>query len=139
MEEKENLQIDLASDSKIRILDYGQTNNWGKGTYRVIFKNRAGFMDSSDLQAESPHAAFIRYRQPKAIHNISYVSSDADSKHTFPVYAKQGRKIWATQEFLAEVTVGDINQDMTNTNLYSQDQYRHVNAKTWSDKAFVQN
>jgi hypothetical protein len=96
-------------------------------------------MESSDLQAESPHAAFIRYRQPKAIHNISYVAGDADYKYTFPVYAKQGRKIWATQEFLAEVTVGDINQDMTNTDLYSRGQYKHVNANVWADKAFVQN
>jgi hypothetical protein len=37
------------------------------------------------------------------------------------------------------VTVGDINQALHNTALYSQGQYEAVNAKTWADKAYVMN
>jgi hypothetical protein len=40
---------------------------------------------------------------------------------------------------LSEVTVGDINQDLSNTALYCQGQYQAVNAKTWADKAYVMN
>jgi hypothetical protein len=40
--------------------------------------------------------------------------------------------------FLA-MEVGDINQDWSNTNLYSQTNYGLAGAKTWADKAFVKN
>jgi hypothetical protein len=40
---------------------------------------------------------------------------------------------------LAEITVGDINQDLYNTALYNQFQYQAVNAKTWGSKAYVMN
>jgi hypothetical protein len=40
---------------------------------------------------------------------------------------------------LAEMTVGDINQDLSNTALYNQYQYQAVNAKTWACKAYVMN
>lgn len=132
--ETKNLEIQLASDSKLKLINYGIDG--GSGTYRVITKCRAGFMISSDVQADNPYAAFSRY-QTKSVHNISYVTKE--DGYTFPVYARQGRKVWASKELLAEVTVGDINQDMSNTDLYSMDQYNLVNAKTWADKAFVQN
>jgi hypothetical protein len=43
-----------------------------------------------------------------------------------------------TQMFLT-MKVGDINQNWSNTNLYSQTNYALANAKTWADKAFVTN
>jgi hypothetical protein len=36
-----------------------------------------------------------------------------------------------------DMEVGDINQNWSNTNLYSQTQYTAVGARTWADKAFV--
>jgi hypothetical protein len=35
--------------------------------------------------------------------------------------------------------VGDINQDWSNTNLYSQTNYALAGAKTWADLAFALN
>jgi len=55
------------------------------------------------------------------------------------VYARAGKKVWASECFLSEVTVGDINQDLSNTALYDQHQYQAVKAKTWADKAYVMN
>jgi hypothetical protein len=55
------------------------------------------------------------------------------------VYARNGKKVWATESFLRDLTVGDINQDLYNTALYNQKQYVAVNAKTWADRAFVEN
>jgi len=37
------------------------------------------------------------------------------------------------------VTVGDINQDLSKTALYNQNQYQAVNAKFWACKAYVMN
>jgi hypothetical protein len=45
-------------------------------------------------------------------------------------------------EAIAEhLTVGDINDGgvMANTSLYSQEQYKAVNAKTWANKVFILN
>jgi hypothetical protein len=59
--------------------------------------------------------------------------------HPITVYARAGKKVWASECFLSEVTVGDINQDLTNTALYDQHQYQAVKAKTWASKAYVMN
>jgi hypothetical protein len=106
----------------------------GKGTYRVITKCQAGFMVSSDIEANSAIAAFRRYK-PKAIQSIAFISNG----YPITVYARAGKKVWASECFLSEVTVGDINQALSNTALYSQGQYEAVNAKTWADKAYVMN
>jgi hypothetical protein len=124
---------------ELQVLDYLQDDTdeilrHGKGTYRVITKCKAGFMISSDVVAESPVSAFRRYKV-KAIQSISYMSRYG----AITVFARSGKKIWASREFLSEVTVGDINQDLTNTGLYSQNQYAAVNAKFWSCNAFVMN
>jgi hypothetical protein len=106
----------------------------GKGTYRVITKCQAGFMVSSDIEADSAIGAFRRFK-PKAIQSIAFIS------HGYPitVYARAGKKVWASECFLSEVTVGDINQELYNTALYGPGQYKSVNAKTWADKAYVMN
>ena len=124
---------------ELTVLDYLQDDSdailrHGKGTYRVITKCKAGFMISSDVVAESPIGAFRRYKV-KAIQSISYMSRYG----AITVFARSGKKIWASREFLSEVTVGDINQDLTNTALYNQNQYAAVNAKFWGCNAFVMN
>lgn len=109
--------------------------NEGEGTYRVITKSQVGFMRSSDVEAKSAIDAFRRFK-PKTIQSIAFISED-----NFPitVFARAGKKIFASECFLSEVTVGDINQDLSNTALYCQDQYKAVNAKTWKCKAYVMN
>jgi hypothetical protein len=125
---------------ELKVLDYFHDKTdeiyvHGKGTYRVICKCKAGFMISSDTEADSPIAAFRRYKV-KAIQSISYMSKYGVD---YTVYARNGKKVWATKEFLSEVTVGDINQDLSNTGLYNQAQYAAVNAKSWACKAYVMN
>jgi hypothetical protein len=106
----------------------------GKGTYRVITKCKAGFMISSDVEAESPINAFRMFKA-KAIQSIAYMGNHGP----LTVYARNGKKIWASEEFLSEITVGDINQDLYNTALYDQKQYAAVNAESWACKAYVMN
>jgi hypothetical protein len=107
----------------------------GEGKYRVITKCQAGFMVSSDIEANSTIQAFRRYK-PKAIQSIAYL---LESGHPVTVYARNGKKVWASECFLREIEVGDINQDLSNTALYNQFQYQAVNAKSWASKAYVMN
>jgi len=106
----------------------------GAGKYLVVTKCQAGFPTTSYTEATSPIAAFRQYKA-KAIMNISKVGEN----HNSTVYARNGKKIWIAEEMLAEMTVGDINQDLYNTGLYHQGQYELVGAKTWADKAYVKN
>jgi len=119
----------------LKVLSFMGEFKAGKGTYRVITKCQAGFMVSSEIEANSAVAAFRRYK-PKAIQSIAFLTNDG---YPITVYARAGKKVWASECFLSEVTVGDINQALHNTALYGQGQYEAVNAKTWADKAYVMN
>ena len=111
----------------------------GEGKYRVITKCQAGFMITSVKQARSAMEVFRSYKI-KAVHSIARVKDVANiGEHDFMVYARTGKKVWIEEDMLAQLTVGDINQDLYNTALYNQYQYQAVNAKTWADKAYVMN
>ena len=119
----------------LNVLTFGDDSVFAKGTYRVITKCQAGFMVSSEVEAGSPIEAFRRYKA-KAIQSIAFMLNGG---HPITVYARTGKKVWATEQILSEMTVGDINQDLTNTALYDQAQYKAVNAKTWASKAYMIN
>ena len=130
-----NLVVVNARNRDLTVLGFSDGFVAGEGTYRVITKCKAGFMVSSDIQANSAINAFRRYNA-KAIQSIAYL---VNGGHPLTVYARAGKKVWASECFLSEVTVGDINQDLSNTALYGQGQYEAVKAKTWADKAYVMN
>lgn len=126
-------------DKNLQVLNYGETFQAGKGKYRVITKCQAGYMISSITEADSPIRAFRQYK-PKSIQSIAVIKSINNvGEFDFTVYARNGKKVWASEEFLAEVEVGDINQALSETALYSQEQYSAVNAKSWAAKAYVMN
>ena len=111
----------------------------GEGKYRVITKCQAGFMITSVKQARSAMEVFRSYKI-KAVHSIARViDMERIGEQDFMVYARAGKKVWIEEDMLAEMTVGDINQDLFNTALYNQHQYQAVNAETWADKAYVMN
>lgn len=118
------------------------------GEYRAIVKVQAGFMTvvddlgiqanwSSGAQWKSPMDVFRGFKKG-ALQTIQFKATGTDTWLT--VFARTGKKIklMDTQMF-QEMTVGDINQDWYNTELYSQTNYQMANAKTWADKAFVPN
>jgi hypothetical protein len=119
----------------LKVLSFMDNFKAGKGTYRVITKCQAGFMVSSDVEADSAIQAFRRYK-PKAIQSIAFLLNGG---YPVTVYARAGKKVWASECFLSEVEVGDINQSLYNTALYGQGQYQAVNAKSWASKAYVMN
>jgi hypothetical protein len=131
--------IIVPGNRDLQVLDYGASLECGEGKYRVIGKCRAGFMTSNDVQAKSPIAVF-RLHKAKAIQSIAFIREVGHiGEQDFTVFARSGKKIWAHPDFLREVTVGDINQDLSKTALYGQKQYQAVNANSWADKAYVMN
>jgi hypothetical protein len=108
----------------------------GKGTYRVITQCRAGFMVSSDVECDRPIQAFRAYKA-KAIASIAWINPATGTPVI--VYARRGKKVWASESLLVDIEVRDINQDLSDTGLYSQEQYKAVNSTSWASKAYVMN
>ncbi len=112
--------------------------NWigdREGIFQAIVKVPAGFMTAYEIGSELP--SLNRWKKG-ALQSIQFKAEGAN--HWMTVFAKKGTKVVLLDEKLAEkIEVGTINQLFYNTNLYSQDQYKAVNAKTWADKAFLLN
>ena len=119
----------------------------GEGTYRAIVKVQAGFMTTVDdlgvvanwgKKQWNKGIDVFRGFKKGALQSIQFQPEGTNSWLT--VFAKVGTKIKLIDDaILAEMNVGDINQNWTNTNLYNQAQYTAVGSKTWADKAFVKN
>lgn len=119
----------------------------GEGTYRAIVKVQAGFMTTVDdlgIQANwgkkqwNKGIDVFRGFKKGALQSIQF--QPEGTNHWLTVFAKVGTKIKLIDDaILSEMTVGDINQNWTNTNLYNQAQYTAVGSKTWASMAFVKN
>ena len=106
-----------------------------KGTFLAITKVPAGFLTAYEIGSELP--SLNRWKKG-ALQTIQFKAEG--TSHWMTVFARKGNRVMLLDEKLAEkVEVGTINQLFYNTNLYSQDQYKVVNAKTWADKAFLLN
>jgi len=104
----------------------------GRNIYRAVSKCQAGFLCTSEVEANSPIEAFRRYKS-KSLQSLEFVT---ESGSTITMYARVGNKVWASDMLLIDMEVRDINQDLGKTALYSQAQYEVVNAKNWACKAF---
>jgi hypothetical protein len=117
------------------------------GTFRAIVKVKAGFVtvvDDLGIQAnwgkKQWNSAIDVFRSFKkgALQTIQFKADNSRGADWITVFAKVGTKVKVIDDsLLAALEVGDINQDWSNTNLYNQNQYQAVGAKTWADKAFV--
>jgi len=130
-----NKLVNNIANRDLKVFHKESTDMCGKGKYRVIVKCQAGFMTTSTTEAESAIEVFRRYKL-KSVHSIAKVIND-DFDST--VYARVGKKIWIAEGLLVEIKVGDINQDLYKTALYSQYQYKSVNANSWESYAYQMN
>ena len=130
--------IIAVKNNDLRVSSYCE-DMCGEGKYRVITKCQAGFMITSVKEAKSAIDVFRSY-QIKHVHSIARIMDVRDiGERDFMIYARTGKKVWIEEALLCELEVGDINQSLTNTALYSQAQYNAVNAKSWASKAYVMN
>lgn len=114
------------------------------GKFRFIVRCAAGWMTISEardfdnkhykMYPESLLSSFTK----RALQTIEFQPEGYDTWIT--VFARKGNKIVLMDEVIMEnLTVGTINQYWSDTNLYDQSQYGKVEAKTWADRAFVNN
>lgn len=114
------------------------------GKFRVITKCRAGFMTihecrdyDNDLYSNHP-ASVLNGWKKGALQTVEF--QPAGSSTWLTVFARTGKKIKVIDAAILEgLDVGTINSYWLDTNLYCQAQYMRVNAKTWADRAFVDN
>lgn len=137
---------------KVQIINTKNINetefiNNRKGEYRAIVKCRAGFIIVVDdlglknkwgkKQWNSAMDVFRGFKKG-ALQTIEFKAEGTNSWLT--VFARKANKvILMDKQMFTDMKVGDINQDWSNTNLYSQTNYKICKAKTWDDKAFVMN
>jgi hypothetical protein len=123
--------------------------NGQAGTFRAIVKVQAGFMtvvDDLGIQAnwgkKQWNSAVDVFRGFKkgALQSIQFKADNSRGAAWLTIFARVGKKVKVIDNsLLASLTVGDINQNWSESNLYSQTQYNAVGAKTWADMAFVMN
>lgn len=134
----------IINSEKINQVDFIQGR---KGQYRAVVKVQAGFMTIVDdlgieanwgkQQWNSPMDVFRNFKKG-ALQTIQFKAVDTD--HWITVFARTGNKVklMDTDMFL-NMEIGDINQNWSTTNLYSQTNYNLAGARTWADKAFTVN
>ena len=113
-----------------------------KGKFRFITKCKAGWMtivDAKDYENEYfmtyPESIITGYNK-SALQTVEFQPEGTTNYLT--VFARKGNKIVLMDELImGNITVGTINQLYRNTNLYNQEQYTAVGAKTWADRAYV--
>jgi hypothetical protein len=135
---------EIVNVAKIPTTDFIQGR---KGEYRAIVKVRAGFMTTVDdlgitanWGKQSWNAAIDVFRDFKkgALQTIQFKAEGSNNWLT--VFARSGKNIkLADVALLADLKVGDINQNWSNTTLYNQTQYAAVGSKSWACKAYVKN
>ena len=135
----------IFNTEKINQVDFINNRN---GEYRAIVKVKAGFMTtvedlgilsnwSSGPQWKSALSVFNNFKKG-ALQTIEFKPEGTNNWLT--VFARKAKKVVLMDEqMFRDMTVGDINQHWSDTNLYSQRNNQIVGAKTWADKAFVKN
>lgn len=119
-----------------------------QGQYRAIVKVKAGFMSTvDDLGITSNWESGARWKSALDVFKsfkkgaLQTIEFKADgSNNWLTVFARVGNKVKLMDESMfMTMQVGDINQDWSNTNLYSQTNYALAGARTWADLAFALN
>jgi hypothetical protein len=117
-----------------------------KGLYRAIVKTKGGLTVVDDLgikngwkkaQWQDALDVFSNFKKG-ALQTIEFQAEG--STHWLTVFSRSGNKInIIDSDMLANMTVGHINQDWSNSTLYNQYQYKAVGSTTWASYAFRQN
>ena len=113
------------------------------GKFRSIVKTKLGMtcVDARDFDnprmMENPECIISGYKKG-VLQTVQFQPEGYDSWST--VFSRTGKKVNLIDEsILVNLTVGTINSMYYNTNLYSNEQYKSVNSKTWASMAYKMN
>ena len=118
-------------------------SQYKSGKFRMVVKTKLGMtvcdarsFDNQHIMA-NPESAISGYKKG-AVQTVQFCPEGVD--YWLTIFSRTGKSVKLIDEsILANLTVGTINSLYYNTNLYSQTQYTAAGAKTWADKAYVEN
>ena len=133
---------ELINVNKINTVDY--LKDYTAGQFRFITKTRAGFYTVVDARV-ADNAYYIKNPEnlltahvAGALQTVEFCPEGGD--YYLTIFARIGKKIkLADKAILASLTVGTINSLFHNTNLYSSAQYKAVNVKSRTSRAYAMN
>jgi len=111
--------------------------------FRVVTSNKAGMsiLDFRDFENESftkDPSRILRYFKKGVLQTVQVRVKGADYWST--IFNRKGKKITMVDaQVLRDLTVGTVNTCWHNTNLYSWEQYKAANTKTWDSYVYRYN
>jgi len=111
--------------------------------FRAITSNKAGMgiSDFRDFENEAftkNPSGLLQYYKKGALQTVECRPIGQD--FWVSIFKRKGKKITLVDaQILRDLKVGTVNQLWFNTNLYSWEQYKHVNSKTWDSYIFIDN
>jgi hypothetical protein len=118
-------------------------SQYGSGEFRHIVKTKLG-MTCCDVEkfdnprmCEHPSSTITGYKKG-VLQTVQFKPDGYDFWLT--IFSRTGKKVNLIDEsILVDLNVGHINGMFYDTNLYSNEQYKSVNATSWASKAFTMN
>jgi len=115
------------------------------GKFRFIAKCKAGYPSCNEVRFDRENEMYCK--NPGRLLNafkrgalLTVEFNPTGTDHWLTVFARVGKKVkFMDEAIMRDLEVGTINSCFDNTNLMDMYQYKAVNSKTWSDKAFVMN
>lgn len=131
----------LINTAKIHTVNYIEDKTITNARFVVKTKLGMTVCDARDFDIprlnKLPESLITNYKKGA----LQTVQVELDnSGHFLTVFSRTGKNVKLIDEaILRDLTVGTINSLYYNTNLYSTEQYRAVEAKSWASKAYTVN
>ena len=136
-----NPLLKIIGNSEMMLVDI--LTQYGSGDYRHIVKTKLGMtcVDSRDFDSHHmgnhPSSTITGYKNG-VLQTVQFKPSGTNTWLT--IFSRTGKKVKLIDEsILVNLTVGHINGMYYNTNLYSHQQYKSVNSKSWASMAYQMN
>ena len=136
-----NPLLKIIGNSDMMLVDI--LTQYGSGDYRHIVKTKLGMtcVDSRDFDSHHmgnhPSSTITGYNNG-VLQTVQFKPSGTNTWLT--IFSRTGKKVKLIDEsILVNLTVGHINSMYYNTNLYSHQQYKSVNSKSWASMAYQMN
>ena len=111
--------------------------------FRAVVSNKAGmhiadFRDFENIAFTKNPSGLLHYFKKGALQTVEARVKGQD--YWITIFSRKGKKVTLVDaQILRDLKVGTVNSFWFNTNLYSWEQYKHVNSKTWDSYIFIEN